>query len=134
MGKKRTVSPKPAARAVTAERAARLYQILHLLRDGPRTREALTRRLGVDVRSLYRDLELLRHAGVALPLEKGSYSLGSSVEAAAARLPFPDPLLNLAEAMQLAKGRSQAHLKLRQQIEAITQPPSRPARGRGASK
>ena len=35
-------------------------------------------------------------------------------------LPFPDPALTLSEALQLAKGRTTAHRKLKEQIAAIT--------------
>lgn len=109
-----------APRAVTAERAARLYRLLQFIRRGPQTREALTRHLGRDVRSFYRDLELLRAGGIDLPLRDGRYYLDEAVDAAIARLPFPDPVLTLGEAQELAKGRSLAHKKLRGQIDQIT--------------
>ena len=109
----------PAAKAVTPERAARLYRMLKILGNGPQTRVALARRLRLDVRSFYRDLELLRGAGIDLPLERGRYALQEKAADAVARLPFPDPRLTLGEADQLAKGRSAAHRKLRAQIAAI---------------
>ncbi|MBY0525108.1 MAG: hypothetical protein K2R98_17010 [Gemmataceae bacterium] len=120
MARKR--SPKaspPAPRAVTAERAARLCQLLRLLGKGPQTRESLTRKLGKDVRSFYRDLELLRAAGIEVPLREGRYVLDENVDAAVAHLPFPDPVLTLGEAQQLAKGRSPTHKKLKAQIDQI---------------
>jgi hypothetical protein len=40
-----------------------------------------------------------------------------------ARLPFPDPVLTLGEAQQLAKGRSPAARKLKQQIDRIVKAP-----------
>lgn len=124
-----------APRAVTAERAARLYRLLQLLRKGPQTRELLTRRLGRDVRSFYRDLWLLRGAGIDLPLREGRYYLDEDVDAAIARLPFPDPVLTLGEAQQLAKGRGPAHRKLRAQLEQITAAPKpRGAASRGRRK
>jgi hypothetical protein len=119
MAKKRTLRPSPAAKAVTAERASRLYQLLKLLGPGPQTRASLTRRLRLDVRGFYRDLELLRVSGIELVLEKRRYHLNEPVADAVARLPFPDPHLSLGEATQLAKGRSRAHRKLKDQVAQI---------------
>ena len=113
MAKKRSIPATAPPRAVTADRAARLCHLLRILARGPQTREALTRRLGRDVRSFYRDLELLRAADIDVPLQDGRYLLEENVEAAVARLPFPDPGLTLGEAQQLAKGRSPAHRKLK---------------------
>lgn len=109
----------PAGKAVTAERAARLYRLLKLLGGRARTRSFLTRQLRLDIRGFYRDLELLRSAGIDLPLVEGRYTLDEAVGTAVARLPFPDPRLTLGEATQLAKGRSPAHSKLKKQIAAI---------------
>jgi predicted DNA-binding transcriptional regulator YafY len=111
--------PEPAPKAVTAERAARLYRLLRLLGTGPKTRDQLTRRLRLDVRSFYRDLELLRAAGIAVWLTEGQYTLEDDLDDAVARLPFPDPHLTLGEAQQLAKGRSRVHQKLKAQIAKI---------------
>jgi predicted DNA-binding transcriptional regulator YafY len=113
---------KPAplpCRSVSAERAERLYRLLQLLGTGPQTRARVTRRLRLDVRSFYRDLELLRAAGIAVPLRDRRYTLQESVAAATSRLPFPDPHLTLGEALQLAKGRTAAHRKLKEQIALI---------------
>jgi len=116
MAKKRS-SATSAQRAVTAERAERLYRLLRLLARGPQTRDALTRHLGLDVRSFYRGL--LRAADIAVPLRDGRYSLDEKVEDAVTRLPLPDPVLTLGEAQQLAKGRTPAHRKLKKQIAAV---------------
>jgi len=118
MAKKRS-SATSAQRAVTAERAERLYRLLRLLARGSQTRDALTRRLGLDVRSFYRDLELLRAADIPVPLRDGRYALDGDVEDALTHLPLPDPGLTLGEAQQLAKGRTPAHRKLKSQIAAI---------------
>lgn len=120
MARKRTTAA-PAAKAVTAERAARLYRLLRLLAAGPQTRGTLTRRLRLDVRGFYRDLELLRSAGIDLPLVNRRYTLAEDVDDAVARLPFPDPHLTLGEARQLAKGRTKAHQKLKAQVSQIIQ-------------
>ena len=131
MARKRPTRSSATAKAVTAERAARLYRLLQLL-GTPQTRESLTRRLRLDVRGFYRDLELLRASGIELPLLDGRYRLQVDVENAIARLPFPDPRLTLGEARQLAKGRTPAHRKLKEQIVAIIQKKGRAkAKGRG---
>ena len=120
MAKKRASRVElPAGKAVTAERAARLYKLLKLLGSGPRTRTFLTRQLRLDIRGFYRDLELLRSAGIDVPLVEGRYSLSDAVGQSVARLPFPDPHLTLREAQDLAKGRSASHTKLKKQIAAI---------------
>jgi hypothetical protein len=124
MAKKRSsrppaAPPAEARAAVTAERFARLYRLLQFLAGGPQTRDRLTRTLRLDVRGFYRDLELLRAAGIGVALEEGRYGLVGELEDALARLPFPDPHLTLGEARQLAKGRSRAHRYLQEQIERV---------------
>jgi hypothetical protein len=104
---------------LTAERLVRLYRLLRLL-DTPQKRDNLTRRLHIDVRGFYRDLESLRLAGVEVLLEAGRYRLGETTAAAVARLPFPDPQLTCGEARILAKGRTAAHRKLQEQIEHLS--------------
>ena len=119
MAKNGKKAPSPPCHSVSAERAERLYRLLQLLATGPQTRATLARRLRLDVRGFYRDLELLRAAGIVVPLRDHRYALQESVGAAIARLPFPDPCLTLGEAMQLAKGRTRAHRKLKAQIALI---------------
>jgi hypothetical protein len=125
MAKKQQARSALTAKTVTPERAARLYRLLQLLATGPQTRPALTRRLRLDVRGFYRDLELLREAGIELALRGRRYSLDEPVVQAVARLPFPDPHLNLGEASQLAKGRTRLHRKLKQQLAQILGPAPR---------
>ncbi len=119
MAKKRKSPAKPApiAASVTPERFLRLYRMVQLLADSPQTRESITRRLRLDVRGFYRDLDLLRSAGVSVILETGRYSLGQKEDDALALLPFPDPRLTLGAARTLAKGRSQAHRALAETIQ-----------------
>jgi hypothetical protein len=119
MPQKPNTSPPTVSRAVTAERAARLYRLLQLLGLGPQTRATLTKRLRLDVRGFYRDLELLRQIGITIQMRKRRYELEGTVEHAVAQLPFPDPGLTLGEAMQLAKGRTLVHRKLKGQIALI---------------
>ena len=119
MARTRSPSSLPALKAVTAERAARLYRLLKLLALGPQSRATLMRRLRLDVRGFYRDLELLRTYGIELTLEGGRYELYQALAGALGRLPFPDPHLTLQDAIQLAKGRTLAHRKLKEQIALI---------------
>jgi hypothetical protein len=93
--------------------------MLQLLDGGPQTRATLTQQLRLDVRGFYRDLELLRSAGIAVTLRDRRYTLDEDVDDAIARLPFPDPHLTLGEARQLARGRTAVHRKLQAQIREI---------------
>lgn len=124
MAKKPRPSPRSAAAepdkaSVTPERAARLYRLLEVLRDGPQTRGALMRRLRLDMRGFYRDLDTLRKAGVNVQLEGRRYQLTGRADEIALLLPFPDPHLTLGEAQILARGRTRAHRLLKQQINQI---------------
>jgi predicted DNA-binding transcriptional regulator YafY len=120
MAKKRAAAPPLHERSgVTAERFDRLVHLLRLLANKPLTRQVLTRRLKIDVRGFYRDLELIRTAGIGIALEEGRYQLSDHVETALGLLPFPDPHLTLAEARALAKGRTPAHKKLIKRIERM---------------
>ncbi len=118
MSKKRTPSSK-ASRAVTAERAGRLYRLLKLLDKGPQVRKRLLRQLGIDVRTFYRDLELLRQCHIGVDIGADGYELDETAQRSIARLPFPDPNLTLGEARVLAKGRSAVHKKLRSLLKEI---------------
>jgi predicted DNA-binding transcriptional regulator YafY len=117
------VKPTTPARGgtVTAERAARLYQLLQLLGTGPQTRDTLIAHLSLDVRGFYRDLEVLRTAGIPVSLQSRNYVLEETVAKAVLKLPFPDPHITLGEAQLLAKGRSASHRKLKEQLEHIMQ-------------
>ncbi len=101
--------------SVTPERFARLHLLLTLLAKTPQSREMLARKLKLDVRGFYRDLEVLRQAGITvnIPRRTASYRLSESLADARNRLPFPDPLLTLGEVSQLAKGRTPAHRRLK---------------------
>ena len=118
-GKAKAAKTATKAGAVTAERAGRLYRLLQLLGKGPRTRDTLTHKLGLDVRGFYRDLEVLRTVGITVMLEDHRYVLKGTASKAVALLPFPDPRLTLGEAQQLVKGRTLAHRKLRGQLKDI---------------
>ena len=107
-------------RSVTTERATRLYALITLVAEAPRARQELIRRLRIDVRGFYRDLNLLRAAGIELIMSDGRYRLDQPRATAYAMLPFPDPRLTLGEAREVARGRSAAHRKLTRLIGSIT--------------
>lgn len=111
--------PQVSSTSVTAERAARLYQLLNILGKNPQTRTALTKKLKLGLRGFYRDLELLHKFDIVIDQSEGRYLLHGDVEDAIARMPFPDPNLTLGEARMLAKGRTKAHRKLKDQIARI---------------
>src|SRR5262245_47102740 len=119
MAKKRSPRPSAVSGTVTAERAARLYRLLTLLAAGPQSRDLLRQKLRMDVRSFYRDLELLRAANIEVPLRNRVYTLEMEAGHACSLLPFPDPHLSLGDAVLLAQGRSVAHRKLRSLIDQI---------------
>jgi hypothetical protein len=105
---------------LTGQRAARLFRLLSLLAQAPLTRQQVLRKLRIDVRGFYRDLEALRTLGVDIqPAADGRYCLGADLDDALAHLPFPDPGLNFRDVQQLAKGESAAHRKLKRRINSV---------------
>jgi predicted DNA-binding transcriptional regulator YafY len=110
---------KPGVAAVSLDRAARLYRLLVMLGQGPRTRAVLVRKLRLGIRGYYRDLEIIRAVGLVIELSGGKYYLREELTSALEKLPFPDPALSLGEARMLAKGRSPAHHKIRTLLEKI---------------
>lgn len=105
---------------LTGPRTSRLFRLLTLLGDGPQTRQQILRKLRIDVRGFYRDLEALRGIGIEIHTQEGNrYALSTRLSDALARLPFPDPGLNLRDAQQLAKGETAAHRKLKRRINSF---------------
>lgn len=117
--KRKKAPPPPSQASVSLERATRLYRLVELLGDGPRTRAQVLSKLKIDIRTFYRDLELLRECKVEVALDSRKYSLVPPVKEALLVLPFPDPCLTLGDAQQLAKGRSRIHQKLRDVLKQI---------------
>jgi predicted DNA-binding transcriptional regulator YafY len=105
--------------SVTRDRAGRLCRLVRLLGAGSQTRAALTQKLRLDVRGFYRDLSTLRKAGVVVELRRGRYVLQGDPQASLERLPFPDPHLTLGEAVQLGKGRTAAHRKVKALLDDV---------------
>jgi predicted DNA-binding transcriptional regulator YafY len=119
MSKKRAAAAGIPSKTVTLERAIRLHQLVRVLAQEPKTRPALLQRLNVDIRTFYRDLEVLRECRISVRLTKKRYGLEEKIATAVNRLPFPDPNLTLGEAMQLAKGRTPVHRKLARVVKQI---------------
>jgi predicted DNA-binding transcriptional regulator YafY len=101
---------------------ARLYRFIRMLSRGPVSRPILLRRLGLNQRGFYRDIELLRAVGIRVAPHAGFYYLVPEFASAVDLLPFPDPRLSLGEAQRLARGSTAAHRALREQVEVITRP------------
>jgi hypothetical protein len=118
--RKKRLSPSASSKAVSLERAARLYRMLQYLGTGPKTRAAILQRLRIDIRTFYRDLELLRECDIEIVLERRKYSLDGKGADVLERLPLPDPGLTLGEARILAKGRTPVHAKLKKLVKAVT--------------
>lgn len=114
------IKPHDPSHALTAPRAARLYRLLAQIAGAARTRPTLLKKLKVDLRGFYRDLELLRTLGVEVHSSGDKYELVGELDEALARLPFPDPGLSVREALDLANGRSEARQKLRSRINSFT--------------
>jgi hypothetical protein len=112
---------------ITPQRAGRLCRLLSLLGTGPQTRDAILKKLRVDLRGFYRDLELLRGRGVSVTVEGTRYHLAGDPDTALARLPMPDPMLNLRDALVLSRGTTDAHRRFRQRLDALLGDRSAPA-------
>lgn len=122
MAKAQRQRPRGRSRSVTAGRVARLYRFVQMLANGPVSRPVLLRRLGLNQRGFYRDMELLRAVGIRVYPREGRYFLEPDLDTAMDLLPFPDPRLSLGEAQRLARGTTAAHRALRQLVEQITRP------------
>jgi predicted DNA-binding transcriptional regulator YafY len=83
------------------------------------TRAAILKRLHLDVRGFYRDLQLLREVGISVGLSRGKYALEGALDEMVSRLPFPDPHLTLGEAEVLAKGRTAVHRRIKGQLKDV---------------
>ena len=118
MARKRHAPPGPLG-SVTLERAVRLVRLLRFIGAAPQPRTTLTRKLRLGVRGFYRDLEILRAAGIDVLLGAGRYGLREPLPEAIDKLPFPDPCLSFGEARKLGRGRSPAHKKIQATLEVL---------------
>lgn len=122
--KRRSKAKGRAGVHITSARAARLHQLVLLLADGPQLRSRLLSKLGIGLRTFYREVALLARSGVRIRLEKKTYVLHTpSVEAAAA-LPFPDPQLRFGEVDELRRGTGPAARRLAALYTEVTTAPA----------
>lgn len=125
MAKPSRTKARGRSHSVTAARVARLYRFIRLLAKGPVARPVLLRKLDLNQRGFYRDIELLRAVGIRIHPDEGRYSVRPEFDAAVDLLPFPDPQLSLGEAQRLARGKTAAHRVLRRRVDEITAPPGK---------
>jgi biotin operon repressor len=107
--------------AITATRATRLYKLLTLLDGSTRARTTLLKKLNIDIRSFYRDVELIRELGIVVESQGDRYRLVSTLDSALDLLPFPDPGLSFRDVMQLSQGaKTVSQKKLRTRLSEVT--------------
>jgi hypothetical protein len=128
-----TRSRRPAVH-ITLGRAARLYQLVRLLTEQARSREAILAALDIGLRTFYRELELLNRCGVKVAQKQRLYTLLSTPEQAAGRLPFPDPQLSFAEMEQLARCPGEAGGRLAALLASVVNQPLPKKRGTRSRK
>lgn len=109
----------PTAPVITVDRVSRLFRLVDLLSKAPLPRVKLTKRLRLNPRGFYRDLNILRQVGVLIEHQDGKYHLRTERSAALDLLPFPDPGLTLGEARALSRCRTPAQEKLTHLVEKI---------------
>lgn len=132
---KRTPARRRPAGHISLGRASRLYRLVALLGERPRDRDSLLASLGVGLRTFYRELDLLRRCGIKVQRVDRAYDLKSTAEDAQGRLPFPDPQLNFAEMIELARYEGDAARRLAGLLDSvINPPPPKPKRGGGKKK
>ena len=125
----RSKKVEPLSGSLSGQRASRLFRLLTLLDEGPLTRQQVLRKLRIDVRGFYRDLEALRGLGVVVHTGSDNrYSLTIHLDEALDRLPFPDPQLNFRDVQLLVKGETAAHRKLKQRLNSFLGNGSHPGR------
>ena len=109
---------------ITLGRASRLYHLITLLAQLPRSREIILNNLGIGLRTFYRELELLKRCGVKVQHKQKLYSLATTAEHAQGRLPFPDPQLSFAEMEELARCPGDAAKRLAALLASVVSPPA----------
>ena len=109
---------------ISLGRAARLHRLVKALSEAPAGREELLDRLGVGLRTFYRELQLLRRLGVRVALKAGRYDLRTDLERSEALLPFPDPQLSFAEISELARTSGPAGRRLAELLRSVVDEPT----------
>jgi DNA-binding transcriptional ArsR family regulator len=115
------VSQRRVRPVLSSQRLLRLFRFLRLLEHSPCKREQLIKRLQLDIRGFYRDLETLRELGITIEIDKDHrYKLVSTLEEALKLLPYPDPQLTFGEMAELLLHNNTTVLeKLRQQWQNL---------------
>jgi len=111
---------------ITRQRASRLYRLVRLLGERPRTRDEVLKDLSIGLRTFYRELDLLKRCGLKVRHKDRLYALASSAEKAESRLPFPDPQLTFAEMAELSRCEGEAGRRLAALLAAVTEHPLPP--------
>jgi predicted DNA-binding transcriptional regulator YafY len=119
---------------ITLQRAARLHFLVRFLAETSRTREAILSRLGVGLRTFYRELELLKKCGVKVKHRNKHYTLQATAEQALGRLPFPDPQLSFAEMAELASCDCDAGRRLAELLSSVINQPAPAKKKAGARR
>ncbi len=119
MAKRRRTTRRQADHVLTPDRLRRIYRLVKALAARPYPRHELLRRLQVEQRTFYRDLEWLRQLGIRIVLQDKLYILETPLTRVLQCLPVPDPQLTLAEAQILAQGRTLAHRKLKRFLQSV---------------
>lgn len=107
--------------ALSRQRLIRLFRFVKLLERTPLKREHLMKRLHLDVRGFYRDLEALRELGIVVAIgDDHRYSLQIPFGEALKHLPFPTPQLTFSEVAELIQsGSGTTYDKLRKEWETL---------------
>jgi hypothetical protein len=121
---------------ITLPRAARLHRLVRTLGQISPERDELLTRMGLGLRTFYRELELLRRVGVRVRLVQKRYVLVGTAEEALGKLPFPDPQLTFAEMAELSRCPGPTAQRLAELLERVTReaPSPRPRKPRGRTK
>ncbi len=114
---------------ISHARASRLHRLVALLAEQAGDRDALLQTLGVGLRTLYRELDLLNRCAIKINRIGGTYNLKTTLADAQGRLPFPDPQLSFAEMAELAAHPGEAARRLAELLDSVVnRPPASPKR------
>lgn len=104
---------------MSPDRLSRLHRLASVLANGPVDKASLLERLSIGVRTFYRDLETLSSFGMPAIRTPAGYQLTVAESEIEQKLPFPDPLLNFAEARQLAVSQEPAARPIAEQFGIV---------------
>lgn len=87
---------------MTHQRLTRLHRLAFELTKGPVDKSKLIEKLEINLRTFYRDLIALEELGLNVVRSRAGFGLTQPLDEVEKMLPFPAPILNLAEARVLA--------------------------------